>query len=166
MVHSADIASQMSGSVLLARPHRGGMEGTPLDGTEIDNEITYLRFGKDLRLKEVQKLLTSARLVSMKNTQLGSDHDLVAAQQSHLLQLCKRTLSISVGRGMFTLSTLLAPLLTEAIQIPPILLNGKIAGTKSSVALDLTASPADFLHWPEFNNGVAAGLRVSDTVRR
>lgn len=38
----------------------------------IENEVTYLRFHKDLRLKEVKKLLSSSQIVAIKTGTSGT----------------------------------------------------------------------------------------------
>jgi anaphase-promoting complex subunit 1 len=133
LIGREDIAFQMEGDVRTtplsltvqspSHKHHLVEKDASLDGTELDNEITFLRFSKDLRLQEVRKLLTSGVPVVITNSLASgqSDHDLVLAQQTRLALLCKRTMSIPVGRGMFTLSSISEPLLTEAIYIPPLI---------------------------------------------
>ena len=89
-----------------------------------------------------------------------TDHDTVHFEQQLLLKLAQRTMALSVGRGIFTLSTARS-LLTEAIPIPPLVLAGRKQSNNASVSLDVMPLPSDFSQWPEFHNGVAAGLRLA-----
>ena len=59
---------------------------------------------------------------------------------------------------MLTLGTL-QPLLAEPLPIPPMCLAGRIPPANATVNLDTTAYTPDLTLWPEFHNGVAAGLR-------
>ena len=70
-----------------------------------------------------------------------------------------RSLAASVGRGMLTMGTL-QPLIAEALPLPPLSLSGRIPPNNSIVTLDAAAAPAELTLWPEFHNGVAAGLRI------
>lgn len=74
--------------------------------------------------------------------------------------LARRTLAISVGRGIFTLATA-TPLPTEALPIPPLQLGGRLPSNDAFIKLDLAQLPADQAAWPEFHNGVAAALRLA-----
>ena len=66
-----------------------------------------------------------------------SDHDLVNAQQSRLLLLCRRSMALPVGRGMFTLASA-PPRLTEALRMAPLTLKGRMPNA-ATVDLDLAA---------------------------
>eukprot|EP00038_Savillea_parva_P003749 m.129705 g.129705 ORF g.129705 m.129705 type:complete len:728 (-) comp11271_c0_seq1:3845-6028(-) len=93
-----------------------------------------------------------------------SDHDLAAEQKSYLLQAIQRQLALPVGRGMFTLNTV-RPIITQAIRIPELNLEGR-ADSGAAVTLEDTDLSPESLAWPRFHNGVAAGLRIvppSDT---
>ncbi|CAB4041846.1 Hypothetical predicted protein, partial [Paramuricea clavata] len=89
-------------------------------------EATKLRFSIDHRIREVRRLLQSARPVHVSLVQNPevSDHDFVQEQEARLLMICKRTLSLSVGRGMLTLATS-RPTLTELVPIPPLEITGR-----------------------------------------
>lgn len=123
------------------------------------------RFGKDLRLDEVRLLLGSFHPVAVRVTggpELA-DPDLVAHQQALLLQLAQRTTALPAGRGAFTLATA-APVLTEALPLPKLVLAGRLpAQQNATVNLDVNAGQnlTDLTTWPDFHNGVAAGLRLA-----
>ena len=126
--------------------------------------LSVLRFGRDRRMSEVCRLLRSDRPVPLRLTRAPeiSDHDLVQQQQQRLEVLCKRTLALPTGRGMLTLGTL-RPMLTEALPMPPLALAGRVPSNNATMMLDTAALGLDggFADWPQFSNGVAAGLRVS-----
>jgi len=126
--------------------------------------MTSLRFGSDKRVREVCRLLRSSapvRLVIERGPEM-SDHELVAAQQAKLLLISRRTMALSVGRGMITYDTV-RPLLTDTVDIPNISLAGKIPPNNAVVKLDLSgvSNGDEILSWPRFHNGAAAGLRLS-----
>jgi len=68
-------------------------------------------------------------------------------------------LLLSLPRGMFTLSTV-HPLPTSPLSsfIPPLNLNGRAVPRDATVGLEHVEKPADMTVWPDFHNGVAAGL--------
>jgi hypothetical protein len=80
--------------------------------------------------------------------------------QMRLLVLCRRSLAYSVGRGALTLGSL-TPLMAEALPCPPLSLSGRIPPNNSPLLLDTVTAPEELTLWPEFHNGVAAGLRVN-----
>uniref|UniRef100_A0A6B2KWW4 Uncharacterized protein n=1 Tax=Arcella intermedia TaxID=1963864 RepID=A0A6B2KWW4_9EUKA len=134
------------------------------DGTELYDPVSYMRFSKDQRLQEVRRVLCSSRPAILNITDSGlTDHDLVQAQQKKLFLLCQRSLALSVGRAMFTMSTVrgLQPLMTETVTIPPLSLHGKIKATSATIGLDKSSIQKDMLVWPTFHNGVASGLRIA-----
>jgi anaphase-promoting complex subunit 1 len=92
-----------------------------------------------------------------------TDHEQVQEHQAKLLLLCKRSMALPVGRGMFTLASLY-PLLTEPLPIPPLSLAGRVPPTNATIALDTSGYAAELSLWPEFHNGVAAGLRLASGV--
>ncbi|CAM6122933.1 unnamed protein product [Calypogeia fissa] len=143
----------------------GGVEGPLCDGMDhMNTTIAPLRFGLDLRLNEVRRLLGSSKPVAVRtaNSPDISDPDIVAQQQAQLWQLAQRTTSLSFGRGAYTLATSY-PLLTETLPIPKLVLAGRLPSQHdATVNLDVnTGNITDLTSWPEFHNGVAAGLRLA-----
>lgn len=129
------------------------------DGFKLIQQQTKKRFGRDARMREVCRLLRSSKPIYLK-VQHGpevSDHEKSAELQSRLLQLCKRSLALPVGRGMLTLFSLDADL-TEALPIPNLVLTGRVPPINTSVSLE--SCPSDFANWPDFHNGAASGLRL------
>lgn len=138
------------------------IDGTMTDGMEhIFNSSTQLRYGRDLRLNEVRRLLCSARPVAIQTSvnPSASDQDL---QQAQLWHLAQRTTALPLGRGAFTLATIYT-LLTEAFVVPKIVLAGRLpAQQNATVNLDPNVRNIDEIKtWPEFHNAVAAGLRLA-----
>ncbi|XP_015079876.1 anaphase-promoting complex subunit 1 isoform X2 [Solanum pennellii] len=138
------------------------VEGYVADGMEhIFNSGIQLRYGRDLRLNEVRRLLCSARPVVIQTpvNPSASDQDL---QQAQLWQLAQRTTALPFGRGAFTLATT-CTLLTEALTVPKLILAGRLpAQQNATVNLDPNVRNVQELKsWPEFHNAVAAGLRLA-----
>lgn len=135
------------------------------DGFNIDDEILRLRFGKDLRVQEMKRLLQSSKPVTVNVLQKPdvSDHDFIQEQENRLLLMCKRTMALPVGRGMFTMATS-RPVLTETIPIPPLDLSGRAPPRNTTVGLEHVETPADMKMWPLFHNGVATGLRIAQGI--
>ncbi|XP_010253785.1 PREDICTED: anaphase-promoting complex subunit 1 [Nelumbo nucifera] len=138
------------------------IDGSTTDGMEhIFNSSTQLRYGRDLRLNEVRRLLCSARPVVVQTSvnPSASDQD---NQQAQLWQLAQRTTALPFGRGAFTLATI-CTLLTEALVVPKLVLAGRLpAQQNATVNLDPNIRNVQELKsWPEFHNAVAAGLRLA-----
>ncbi|CAH1791675.1 unnamed protein product [Owenia fusiformis] len=137
------------------------------DGMEfIDRELLRLLFSDDLRIQEVRRLLQSARPVRIALSQRPevSDHDFIEEQERHLYGLCIRTMALSVGRGMFTLSSYHS-LVTEQLPIPKLCLTGKAPPRNTTVDLSHIETPPNMAMWPQFHNGVAAGLRLAGSAQ-
>lgn len=121
----------------------------------------HLRFPDDNRLKEVARLLRSSRPTFLKVPRAVelSDHDYERLKQEKLLTLCRRVLALPLGRGMFTLGTL-NPVPAEQLPIPELCLSGRVPPANNTLALDASHTALDMTVWPNFHNGVAAGLRL------
>ncbi|KAK9834947.1 hypothetical protein WJX84_010452 [Apatococcus fuscideae] len=130
-----------------------------------------LRFSRDQRLLQVYKLLASNAPTTLKTSSAPevSDPEMVAHQQAQLLSLASRTMALPLGRGALTLGTF-HPLPTEPLAMPPLVLAGRVPEQHNAVVnLDMTTmqpprcggAASELTAWPEFHNGVAAGLRLS-----
>ncbi|KAL8247802.1 hypothetical protein R6Q59_009018 [Mikania micrantha] len=144
------------------REDTDSVDESTIDGMEhIFNSSTQLRYGRDLRLNEVRRLLCSARPVAIQTpaNPTASDQEF---QQAQLWQLAQRTTALPLGRGAFTLSTT-CTLLTEALPVPKLILAGRLPTQKNAtVNLDPSIRNIQELKsWPEFHNAVAAGLRMA-----
>ncbi|KAJ0045529.1 hypothetical protein Pint_06537 [Pistacia integerrima] len=144
-LHPVTVPSSVSDTIGLDSTKfedRDSVDGSMTDGMEhIFNSSTQLRYGRDLRLNEVRRVLCSARPVVIQTSvnPSASDQDL---QQAQLWHLAQRTTALPLGRGAFTLATIYT-LLTE-VNLDPNIRNIQ----------ELTS-------WPEFHNAVAAGLRLA-----
>ncbi|KAH9489237.1 Anaphase-promoting complex subunit 1 [Bulinus truncatus] len=146
---------------------REDLEKEDEDGMEhLDEEVLKLRFPKDLRIQEVRRLLQSARpvIISIKQRPEVNDHDFIEEQEKALLATCVRTMALPVGRGILTLHTC-QPLLTETLPIPKLCLTGKSPPRNTTVDFTRIEVPTNMSVWPQFHNGVAAGLRIADSTQ-
>ncbi|XP_010543717.1 PREDICTED: anaphase-promoting complex subunit 1 isoform X2 [Tarenaya hassleriana] len=138
------------------------MDGSLIDGMEhIFNSCTQLRYGRDLRLNEVRRLLCSSRPVVIQTSANPSVSD-QEQQQDQLWCIAQRTAALPIGRGAFTLSTI-HTLLTEAFTVPKLVLAGRLPAQQNAIVnLDPNIrSIQELKTWPEFHNAVAAGLRLA-----
>ncbi|RDY02269.1 Anaphase-promoting complex subunit 1, partial [Mucuna pruriens] len=164
-LHPVTISSTISDAIGLEGTKfedTDSVDGSMTDGMEhIFNSSTQLRYGRDLRLNEVRRLLCSSRPVAIQTSvnHSASDQDL---QQAQLWHLAQRTTSLPLGRGAFTLATIYT-LLTEAFTVPKLVLAGRLpAQQNATVNLDPNIRNMQELRsWPEFHNAVAAGLRLA-----
>nr|KYP73070.1 Anaphase-promoting complex subunit 1 [Cajanus cajan] len=164
-LHPVTISSTISDAIGLEGTKfedTDSVDGSTTDGMEhIFNSSTQLRYGRDLRLNEVRRLLCSSRPVAIQTSvnHSASDQDL---QQAQLWHLAQRTTSLPLGRGAFTLATIYT-LLTEAFTVPKLVLAGRLpAQQNATVNLDPNIRNIQELRsWPEFHNAVAAGLRLA-----
>lgn len=143
-------------------------DGTPVarpavvcDGTELDTQLPHLRFGRDQRLKEVQRVMRSSRPGALRVVRAPetNDHEFLEQQQKKLQLQAQRTMAIPVGRGMFTLFTARMTV-TDPLPIPALNLSGRLPPNNAVVSMDVSSLPSDLQKWPNFHNGVAAGLRI------
>lgn len=56
------------------------------------------------------------------------------------------------------------PVLTETLPIPPLDLTGRAPPRNTTVGLEHVETPVDMKVWPQFHNGVAAGLRIAQGI--
>ncbi|KAF9576016.1 Anaphase-promoting complex subunit 1 [Mortierella alpina] len=140
-----------------------GEKELEITGTEItDSEITDLRFGADRRVSEAQHMLQSSVVLKIKprdEPDLNED-DLKASHQEALRRLAQRTMALPVGRAILTFGTV-SQIVAQHCPIPPIMLSAKLLPTYGVTDLDSTLLGDHTLDWPNFHNGVAAGLRFS-----
>ena len=127
-------------------------------GLEFDEEILNVLFADDCRVQSVKRMLNSSHPVKLKAQPQQTD------LQSKLARYAKRTMALSVGRGMFTLSSV-APTLTSTEPIP--LLNFAARVMPKNIIVNLTSATvsANSRQWAHYHNGVAAGLRIDQNSR-
>ncbi|XP_037322013.2 anaphase-promoting complex subunit 1 isoform X3 [Pungitius pungitius] len=153
------------GSGLSLEPPAASEADEEEDGmSDIIQEVTGLIWSQDLRVQEVRRLLQSSRPVRVSVVQLPevSDHEYIEEKENKLLQLCQRTMSLPVGRGLFTLFSY-QPVPTEPLPVPKLNLTGRAPPRNTTV--DLNSGnidvPPNMTSWPSFHNGVAAGLKIA-----
>eukprot|EP00520_Triparma_pacifica_P000379 CAMPEP_0118642732 /NCGR_PEP_ID=MMETSP0785-20121206/5991_1 /TAXON_ID=91992 /ORGANISM="Bolidomonas pacifica, Strain CCMP 1866" /LENGTH=1040 /DNA_ID=CAMNT_0006534301 /DNA_START=27 /DNA_END=3146 /DNA_ORIENTATION=- len=135
------------------------------DGLVLVTKYAAMLFNEDSRVKEVSKLLRSSRPIFLKVDRPPevSDHEFEQRKQQKLLLLCTRAMAAPLGRGMLTLGTC-SPLLGTKLPIPDICLAGRVPPNNATVQLDTTNCSPTMKAWPDFHNGVAAGLRLTSAA--
>jgi hypothetical protein len=136
------------------------------DGISLLEVTSSMLFPDDNRLREVGRLLRSSRpiYVHVARAIEVSDHDYETKKQEKLLLSSRRTLALPIGRGLLTIGNL-KPMPAEPLPVPDLCLSGRVPPTNATLALDTSGWPADLKIWPEFHNGVAAGLRLPQNDR-
>ncbi len=134
---------------------------------DVESAAQQLRFGEDDRVHEVCRMLRSSKHIYLRveRTPENSDLEHRSKLQMRLLTLCRRTFAACVGRGMLTMGSL-EPLMAESLPIPTLMLAGRVPPQNIIIALETTHAPSELTLWPEFHNGVAAGLRVGPIESR
>ncbi|KAL7459488.1 hypothetical protein ACHAWC_011170 [Mediolabrus comicus] len=133
------------------------------DGLAALEDFSSMIFPDDNRIKEATRLLRSSRPLFLRVPRPVelSDHEYERSKQDKLLLLCRRSIATPLGRGMLTLGTH-RMLSSDQLLIPDIVLAGRVPPTNSTLALDMSSCPPNFRIWPEFHNGVSAGLRLPE----
>lgn len=136
-------------------------EDSNRDGVKELEITSSMLFPEDNRIREVCRMLRSSRPIYLKVARAieVSDHDYERKKQEKLLLLSRRVLALPIGRGMLTVGNS-TPVQAEPLVVPEINLSGRVPPTNASLALDISETPVDMKVWPEFHNGVAAGLRL------
>uniref|UniRef100_A0A7S4MEE8 Anaphase-promoting complex subunit 1 C-terminal domain-containing protein n=1 Tax=Odontella aurita TaxID=265563 RepID=A0A7S4MEE8_9STRA len=147
------------------RSHPHGRDDPDRDGLVPLEHLSSMLFPEDDRVREAVRLLRSSRPIFLRVPRAPevSDHDYERLKQERLLLLCRRVLAFPLGRGMSTIGTLPPETVTRAAEplpMPDLCLQGRVPPTNATLALDVSGCPVDMSLWPEFHNGVAAGLRL------
>jgi anaphase-promoting complex subunit 1 len=118
-------------------------------------------FPDDNRVHEAARLLRSSRQIFLRVPRAieVSDHEFEQLKQKKLSLLVRRTLALPIGRGMMTMGSL-RPVPAEPLPLPELCLKGRVPPTNATLTLEQNECPPDMRVWPEFHNGVAAGLRL------
>jgi anaphase-promoting complex subunit 1 len=90
-----------------------------------------------------------------------SDTDLRDAQQECLLAVVGRQVSCSLGRAAFSVRTL-HPAITQHVCIPALCVRGRVRQAQEC-RLNSNEFALTNFNWPQFHNGVAAGLQIVDS---
>ncbi|KAG8935200.1 Anaphase-promoting complex subunit 1 [Tulasnella sp. 408] len=133
------------------------------DASMPNREFTDVRFGIDRRLREVERMLQSSSVTTVRVLERPdlNEHDLAKEQHQFAIVIAERTMALSLGRAMYTYGSLQA-VDSDSFSIP------KIDFTVRMVphAVTITPDPAKQIvpearAWAEFHNGVAAALRIA-----
>lgn len=118
-------------------------------------------FPKDNRVREAARLLRSSRPMFLRvpRSVEVTDHEFEQLKQKKLSLLVQRTLALPIGRGMMTLGGI-KPVAAEPLPIPELCLKGRVPPSNATLSLDQAECTPESRLWPEFHNGVAAGLRL------
>ncbi|KAH8304880.1 hypothetical protein KR018_006035 [Drosophila ironensis] len=133
------------------------------DGMDnMDTKLLRLRFPDDMRVEEVRRLLNSSEPVQIEVQQSPgtSDHEFIEEQEKQLFALCARTMTLPLGRGMFTMRTLL-PRPSDSLSMPKLCLVGREPVKGTTIEMQQIEFPSNMHMWPSFHNGVATGLKIS-----
>ncbi|XP_060661715.1 anaphase-promoting complex subunit 1 [Drosophila nasuta] len=149
-----------SGEWPMAEPDAEQLRHDGMDN--MDTKLLRLRFPDDMRVEEVRRLLNSADPVAIEVQQSPgtSDHEFIEEQEKQLFALCARTMTLPLGRGMFTLRTLL-PRPSDHMPMPKLCLVGREPVKGTTIEMQQIEFPANMHIWPLFHNGVATGLKIS-----
>ena len=167
ITESAENAPQPAVQPTGALPIGGTRRASVSDGLREVEAAAALRFAEDDRIHEACRLLRSSDSIYLRVDKAPETTDLDHRHriQMRLLTLCRRSLACSVGRGALTMGSL-QPLMAEALPVPPLNLSGRVPPSNGIVHLDTATAPPELTLWPEFHNGVAAGLRVGRNSKR
>ncbi|XP_017050802.1 anaphase-promoting complex subunit 1 [Drosophila ficusphila] len=149
-------------------PPTGGPEPEPQeqlrhdDMDNMDTKLLRLRFPDDMRVEEVRRLLNSSEpvVIEVQQSPGTSDHEFIEEQEKQLFALCARTMTLPLGRGMFTLRTMM-PRPSDSLSMPKLCLVGREPVKGTTIEMQQIEFPANMQMWPSFHNGVATGLKIS-----
>ena len=131
------------------------------DGLVTIEKYAAMLFPNDTRMREAARMLRSSRplFLRVKRAPEVNDHDYERLKQQRLALLCRRLLPLPVGRGMITIGAMdFVPI--EPLVMPKICLAGRIPPQNQILALEDNRCTSKHKMWPDFHNGVAAGLRL------
>jgi anaphase-promoting complex subunit 1 len=141
---------------------------TPLSSSDSDvledpnGHISSRLFPNDYRLREVKEMLQTSRPIATKGPEAAGmeDQEVIAEQQKRVfVSASDRIKSLSVGRGMFSMSSVSFKS-TEQWKTSPLCLRIRILNNCIIQHREPDAESAD-LEWPEFHNGVASALQLA-----
>lgn len=128
----------------------------------LNMETERLRFSFGGFIEKVRIMLDATQIPDhfMKEQPELADEDLAAEHLAQVTLLIERTLALATGRAIYAFGTHI-PDLTKVLPIETIKLAAKILPLRTVVTIDEATLSKEFLDWPRFHNGVAAGLRMS-----
>lgn len=141
------------------------------DGCDLHGAIYRLRFAEDKRVEEVRRMLRSTDITVMAPVRIPDENsavefDAAMEQKRKLGRLLRKRFASPVGRGAFTLRTLVPTDPTKPLPVPMVCTTGKIYAQKGTT-VRLVPQELGEMQWGLFHNGVASGLRIvaSDVSR-
>ncbi|CAG8508489.1 9869_t:CDS:2 [Ambispora leptoticha] len=117
----------------------------------------------DRRLVEVQRLLHPSNIIKLSSVgadQNGNEGDISGRNLEWISAHCMKNFAQPVGRGILTYGTT-TPIATEVFPIPGICTSVRILPSNTVRVLDRGLRSQEIIDWPEFHDGVAAGLRIT-----
>ncbi|KAK0431648.1 hypothetical protein EV421DRAFT_2011785 [Armillaria borealis] len=139
-----------------------------VSGVELDlDDFTDIRFGQDRRLEDVARLLNSAYIQTYRpfvDRPDAGEVDQNKEFQHQALRIAERTNALAYGRAMFTFGSV-SKVSRQAYTIPIVNYTIRIHPHNVHVVPDVKLLHQDSIHWGEFHNGVAAGLRISSATK-
>lgn len=134
------------------------------DGCDLYGAIFKLRFAEDRRIEEVRRMLRSTDITVMTPVRVPDENtsvefDAGVEQKRKLSRLLRKRFAAPIGRGAFTLRTLVPTDPTKPLPVPKICMSGKIYAQKGTL-VKLVPQEVSEIQWGLFHNGVASGLRI------
>lgn len=130
------------------------------DGCELYGGLHALRFSEDRRIEEVRRLLRSTDPIKLtRPTDPSPEYAPSLEIDLKLKRLSRKRYATPVGRGAFTLRTLVSSNPTKPLDIPKLCTIGIVVDQKDN-RIHLSDKAKEDVAWGEFHNGVAAGLRI------
>lgn len=146
----------------------GGEDETDAGFGDVDNDglvplelRSSMLYPKDNRLHEAARLVRSSRPIFLRvpRSVEVTDHEFEQLKQKKLSLLVQRALALPIGRGMMTIGGI-KPVAAEPLPIPELCLKGRVPPSNATLSMDQSECTPEARIWPEFHNGVAAGLRL------
>ncbi|KAI8974732.1 hypothetical protein BDB01DRAFT_853772 [Pilobolus umbonatus] len=133
----------------------------------LDMETERLRFGCGGVIEHVKTLLDPTQVVEVEILEEPGtdDEELASNRQLKLLNLMQRTTSHSLGIAIYAFGTY-SPNCAKSLPIEHFEVTAKIMPAKTLATFDYNLFyHDDYLDWPKFHSGVAAGLRISPSSK-
>ncbi|KZT54757.1 hypothetical protein CALCODRAFT_499449 [Calocera cornea HHB12733] len=153
--------SKLYGEAYVSLAGRAKEETTGVGDPRV-RHFTDVRFPEDYRLREVETMLRSSRtcIIRVQDRPDLSDHQLANDHQLLIMHIAERTLSLPLGRAALTFATV-PTAQADSYSLPPLEFAVKLLPQGSVLNLDGARLTDDVRFWTEFNNAVAAALRIA-----
>ncbi|EJU00202.1 hypothetical protein DACRYDRAFT_68431, partial [Dacryopinax primogenitus] len=166
MDHEAQTSiAKLYGEAYVSLAGRAKEETTGVGDPRV-RHFTDIRFPEDYRLREVETMLRSSRtcVIRVQDRPDTSDHDLANEHQMLIMRIAERTLSLPLGRAALTFATV-PTAQADSYTLPPLEFAVKILPQGSVLNLDGARLTDEVRYWTEFNNAVAAALRIAPATK-